>query len=167
MRKRYRITENEFKEYESKMENRFEKFKNVVPKSEKTKNQLDQREYIMNHPLNTIFYGPPGTGKTYNTLIRAAEIIGGIEITNYEDAKRIFNKYLGDQIEFITFHQNYSYEDFIQCLRPDVENEGGGLSFEKKDGIFKKIADRALKNSLDAERSDFVKKDFETVLKNS
>ncbi|PKV76271.1 AAA family ATPase [Pontibacter ramchanderi] len=99
----------------------------------------------MNFPLNTIFYGPPGTGKTYTTLLRAAQIIENREIEDYEEAKRIFNDNLGDRIEFITFHQNYSYEDFIQGLRPDTDN-GAELSFKKVDGVFKRIADRALKN---------------------
>lgn len=97
----------------------------------------------INYPLNTIFYGPPGTGKTYNTILRAAEIIENRKIDSYEEAKRIFKDNLHNQIEFITFHQNYSYEDFIQGLRPDIENSKQ-LTFEKKDGIFVKIATDAL-----------------------
>ncbi|MBK6607955.1 MAG: EVE domain-containing protein [Leptospiraceae bacterium] len=93
--------------------------------------------------LNTIFYGPPGTGKTYHTILRAAEIIENKKISDYKEAQRIFNANLGDRIEFITFHQNYSYEDFIQGLRPNVESEGN-LSFERKDGVFKRIAVNAL-----------------------
>lgn len=95
------------------------------------------------HPLNTIFYGPPGTGKTYNSVLRAAEIIARRSINNYEEALEIFNEHLHDKIEFITFHQNYSYEDFIQGLRPNTENKGQ-LSFEKKDGVFTQIAINAL-----------------------
>ncbi len=106
----------------------------------------------MEYPINTIFYGPPGTGKTYTTLIRAAEIIEQRIITKYREAQQIFNQHLGDRIEFITFHQNYSYEDFIQGLRPDVENDGH-LSFERKDGVFKRIADRALRNLELSEKS--------------
>lgn len=101
--------------------------------------------------LNTILYGPPGTGKTYKTILRAAEILENRKIENFEEAKRIFKDNLHGQIEFITFHQNYSYEDFIQGLRPDVENKGN-LSFERKDGIFKKIAERALNNIKDSEK---------------
>lgn len=93
--------------------------------------------------LNTIFYGPPGTGKTYHTILRAAEIIENKKISDYKEAQRIFNANLEDRIEFITFHQNYSYEDFIQGLRPNVESEGS-LSFERKDGVFKRIAVNAL-----------------------
>ncbi|MHA7941713.1 McrB family protein [Formosa sp. 3Alg 14/1] len=110
-------------------------------------------------PLNQIFYGPPGTGKTYNTIIEAAKIIKEEASINYNAALQVFNDNLGDKIEFITFHQNYSYEDFIQGLRPDVEI-GGELSFFKSDGIFKKIADRALKNAKDSKNPDSAKKEF-------
>ena len=118
----------------------------------------------MNFPLNTILYGPPGTGKTYNTILKAAEIIENRIITDYEEAKGIFNKHLGDRIEFITFHQNYSYEDFIQGLRPETENDAD-LIFNKVDGIFKRISDRALKNITAWENPQESKKPFEEVFK--
>lgn len=99
----------------------------------------------MNFPLNTIFYGPPGTGKTYQTIQRAAEIVENRTISEYKEAMDIFNQKLHDQIEFITFHQNYSYEDFIQGLRPETDNKSS-LMFDKKDGVFKRISDKALEN---------------------
>lgn len=99
----------------------------------------------MHFPLNTILYGPPGTGKTYNTILRAAQILENREITSYSEALNIFKENLHDRLEFITFHQNYSYEDFIQGLRPETDNKSS-LVFGKKDGVFKKIADKALKN---------------------
>ena len=113
-------------------------------------------------PLNQILYGPPGTGKTYNTVLQAAQIIKSNNIKDYNDALSIFNENLGGQIEFITFHQSYSYEDFIQGLRPDVEIEGN-LSFERKDGVFKRLADIAYQNLLDSEKDNNVKRDFDTV----
>lgn len=116
----------------------------------------------INHPLNVIFYGPPGTGKTYTTVIRAVEIITEQKVTDYNLALNLFNDNLDDRIEFITFHQNYSYEDFIQGLRPDTENDTQ-LTFERKDGVFKRIADRALKNIKDSKQSVAPKKPFEEV----
>lgn len=112
--------------------------------------------------LNQILYGPPGTGKTYNTVLEAAKIITNDEAIDYDYALEVFNKNLNDQIEFITFHQNYSYEDFIQGIRPDIEN-GKDLSFEKKDGVFKRIADRAHKNLEDSKNPASAKKDFHIV----
>jgi 5-methylcytosine-specific restriction protein B len=50
------------------------------------------------------------------------------------------------QIEFVTFHQNYSYEDFVVGITPDINPESQTLRFTKREGIFKKIAERAKKN---------------------
>lgn len=117
----------------------------------------------MNFPLNTIFYGPPGTGKTYNTVLRAAEIVEDRKIDTYDEALGIFKEKLHDQIELITFHQNYSYEDFIQGLRPDIGNEKE-LTFEKKDGVFKVIADKALENHLNADDKKEEKKNYVIII---
>lgn len=111
--------------------------------------------------LNQIFYGPPGTGKTYNTIISAAEIVSGRKKLEFKEALEIYENNLHDTIEFITFHQNYSYEDFIQGLRPDLDQKG--LAFERRDGIFKVIADRALKNLRESLVSMPLKQDFEDV----
>lgn len=115
-------------------------FENFVFTTEQTKNTNQ-----MNYPLNTILYGPPGTGKTYNTILRAAEIVENRKIDSYDEALKIFIDNLHNRIEFITFHQNYSYEDFIQGLRPETDNKSS-LTFDKKDGVFKKIAEKALEN---------------------
>ncbi|MBL7047853.1 MAG: EVE domain-containing protein, partial [Candidatus Marinimicrobia bacterium] len=112
----------------------------------------DKKGHKMVHPLNIILYGPPGTGKTYNTILRAAQIVEGRQIDDYTEAQRIFNKHLGGRIEFITFHQNYSYENFIQGLRPDTENDAD-LIFRNKDGVFKSICDRALKNIQESQKA--------------
>ena len=104
-------------------------------------------------PLNTILYGPPGTGKTFNTILRAAQIIEGRVIDSYDEALEVFKANLHDKIEFITFHQNYSYEDFIQGLRPETKEENDQLKFKKSDGVFKVIADRALSNIKESEKA--------------
>lgn len=131
-------------------------------KETQLKQSKNSTSYSSISPLNQILYGPPGTGKTYKTILEAAKIVTGNETINYDEALRVFNENLNNQIEFITFHQNYSYEDFIQGLRPDTEN-GKDLSFEKKDGVFKRIADRALKNIEASNNPASAKKDFELV----
>lgn len=118
--------------------------------------------FNMKHPLNTIFYGPPGTGKTYHTILRSAEIIANRKIENFAEAQAIFQENLGKRIEFITFHQNYSYEDFIQGLRP-IKNTSAQLSFEVKDGIFKQIADQAKRNYQASQQKESAKRPFEEV----
>ena len=116
-------------------------------------------------PLNTIFYGPPGTGKTYNTILRAVQITENNVNISFDEAMDIYQRHVDEkQIEFVTFHQNFSYEDFIQGLRPDVDSEND-LSFQKKDGVFKLIADRAMQNLRESERPELVKKPFDEVFK--
>lgn len=103
-------------------------------------------------PLNFILYGAPGTGKTYSTVRYALSIIDNVPMnldvvdgnTRKEEINR-YNRLIADgRIVFTTFHQNYGYEEFIQGLRPDTTSEG--LSFKVVDGVFKKIADRALRD---------------------
>lgn len=156
----HRISQEEFSDMQEKLKNRID----IPDKQLPIKEVIEKHTDIHHHsnPLNQILYGPPGTGKTYNTIIRAAQIIENKKITDYSEALRIFNEHLRDRIEFITFHQNYSYEDFIQGLRPDVDN-GPELTFERKDGVFKRIADRALKNITDSEKPSEAKRSFDIV----
>lgn len=136
----------------------------LIAVMEGSKSHKSIEKKLNNHlaPLNQILYGPPGTGKTYNTVLEAAKIVSGNDAISYDDALKIFNDNLGNHIEFITFHQNYSYEDFIQGIRPDTKNEKE-LTFEKKDGVFKRIADKALKNLTESEKPESAKKEFDIV----
>lgn len=161
-----RLTTDEFVTFSKKFTERLERYES----HDKTFEFIDDTlEKIIDSevdkegfPLNQILYGPPGTGKTYHTILEAAKIVTGNENISYEDALNVFNTNLHNQIEFITFHQNYSYEDFIQGLRPDTEN-GNALTFEKKDGVFKRIADKALKNLTASNNPASVKKEFKDV----
>ncbi|WP_421811481.1 McrB family protein [Flagellimonas sp.] len=134
-----------FEKLIKKLETRRDKYQKLISVGSSTISSKGVLTEKMKHNLNTIFYGPPGTGKTYKTILRAAEIIEKRKICDYNEALKIFKANLHSQIEFITFHQNYSYEDFIQGLRPDTENDNQ-LYFKKADGIFKRIVDRAFKN---------------------
>lgn len=164
----HRITLDEFNSMLERKDKRFLKYEDInsdMNFEEETKSEvIDEPLKTMNYkaPLNQILYGPPGTGKTYNTVLEAAKIVTGNESITYDEALQVFNENLNNQIEFITFHQNYSYEDFIQGLRPDTEN-GKDLSFEKKDGVFKRIADRALKNIEASNNPASAKNDFDVV----
>ena len=119
--------------------------------------------------LNTILYGPPGTGKTYHTITKAAEIIAGERFENrYEEAKTLYKEKLAEeQIEFVTFHQNYSYEDFVAGLRPNT-NETNQLSFKEHKGIFYRISQKAKENWQDYREyqkgNKFKEPSFEEVL---
>lgn len=103
-------------------------------------------EYMQqNIPLNQILYGPPGTGKTYSTAKLALQIIepnfvskDRIEISDkYNDYKK------SKQIQFVTFHQSYSYEEFVEGIRPVIADKCDTIIYEPHDGIFKNIVDLA------------------------
>jgi len=104
--------------------------------------------------LNTILYGPPGTGKTYNSINYAVAIIEDksieeIEKDDYEDVKSRYNKYKSNgRIEFTTFHQSMSYEDFIEGIKPvmkseDGSSDSGNVEYEIRNGLFKEMVDNA------------------------
>ena len=100
--------------------------------------------------LNQILYGPPGTGKTWNTVARAVAIIEGREVAVEDrgEVKKRFEEYRKTgQVEMVTFHQNYAYEDFIEGIRPIVEDDADGqMAYEMRPGVFREIADRAARN---------------------
>lgn len=128
-----------------------------------------------NYPLNTILYGPPGTGKTYHTVEMAYDIINGINNKKYKEKHNWFKAEIKEEksrVAFVTFHQSYSYEEFIEGIRPIIhdkketaaENIGtqsaseaaatsetennntasvGNVEYELKPGVFKAFCDNA------------------------
>jgi hypothetical protein len=94
----------------------------------------------VNSPLNRILYGPPGTGKTYNAISHAVSIITGMDYVGKDRAliKSEYDKLVDlGQIQFVTFHQSYSYEEFVEGIKPYTN--GGQIEYEIADGIFKKM----------------------------
>lgn len=103
-------------------------------------------------PLNQILYGPPGTGKTYHTINKALEIINDEEVKalDWSDRKAVKELYQkkvnAGQIVFTTFHQSISYEDFVEGIKPDLEEDKDGVRsvvYDIKDGIFKELCNKA------------------------
>lgn len=103
------------------------------------------------HPLNQIIYGAPGTGKTYSSIEYAMAIVENREVDlsqrTREQRQELMAKYseavTSGQVVFTTFHQSYGYEEFVQGIRPDAK--AGAISFKKVDGVFKTIADTAMR----------------------
>jgi 5-methylcytosine-specific restriction endonuclease McrBC GTP-binding regulatory subunit McrB len=93
---------------------------------------------------NLILHGAPGTGKSYLAKEIAADIItnGQLKYNDLSDAK--------EQVAFVQFHPNYDYSDFVEGLRPRI-NEDGTMGFELKDGVFKSFIERAKTNYEDYE----------------
>lgn len=82
-------------------------------------------------PSNYIFYGPPGTGKTFKL----------------RDA--LLHKYDGEKKRFVftTFHQAFSYEDFVEGIKPVMGDTKGEVQYEIKPGVFKEICELAKNDS--------------------
>lgn len=97
---------------------------------------------------NLIFRGAPGTGKSY----LAKEIATDIISNGYFDDYTLLTDEQKKQVEFVQFHPSYDYSDFVEGLRPKV-NDDGTMGFELQDGIFKKFVARARKNYEDSQKS--------------
>lgn len=105
-------------------------------------------------PKNMILHGPPGTGKTYTSVRYAVAIIEEKsldEVTN-EDYHAVYQRFKDykDQglVAFTTFHQSYSYEEFIEGIRPVLLSEENSdskndVEYELRSGLFKAFCDQA------------------------
>lgn len=120
-------------------------------KKQQTKELLD--DVMTQQPLNRILFGAAGTGKTYNTINHALAILEGKDLTEIEklekqpdgrtDLKGLFDKYKNEgRIKFVTFHQSFSYEDFVEGIRAETD-DNGQLNYDVKDGVFKEICSLA------------------------
>ena len=105
-------------------------------------------ESEMSFPLNTILFGPPGTGKTWEAVSHAVAIMDGKapeELAQAEDRQAVKARFeelrKEERVEFVTFHQNYAYEDFMEGIGPVLE--GNDLRYEIRHGVFKRISSRA------------------------
>lgn len=109
----------------------------------------DTEEKAGEQPLNQILFGPPGTGKTYNTVNQALAILApeflaknsGDDTESRKCLKTEFDRFVtAERVRFVTFHQSFSYEDFVEGLRalpPNSEgNPSSALAYDVAKGVF-------------------------------
>lgn len=151
---------------------------------DKKMNDKNNKTYI---PLNQILYGPPGTGKTYDTINRVFQILDynddkikselegldkDISDDDRSNKKKLFDYLIKQgQVRFVTFHQNYGYEEFVEGIKPTIDEPNGNnetneikesIKYEVADGIFKRICKQAEDNYRENNNQDkgFVYNDY-------
>lgn len=111
----------------------------------------------MENSLNRILFGAAGTGKTFHTINHALSIIENksLELLEKEDRivlKKRFDDYKDQgQIKFVTFHQSFSYEDFVEGIRAESvqDNEGvTNIEYPIISGVFKSLCDTAITKTI-------------------
>ena len=150
---KYFISEKEFEETKIKIDKK--RLDHVIDST-----LYKERDLLMNnqtHPLNQILYGPPGTGKTYNTINKAIEIIENRIVSDDEkrdELKAKFETYKENaQIEFVTFHQSYGYEEFVEGIKAKTNISTQNIEYSIEKGVFKNLSKRAKENFEDSQKS--------------
>ena len=109
--------------------------------------EVNEVETNIKYDKNLILYGPPGTGKTYNSATYAVAICDGKSVNELTDYNAVMKRYNElketGRIAFTTFHQSYGYEEFIEGIKPVVDDEATDISYTIESGVFKKFCDVA------------------------
>lgn len=112
-------------------------------------------------PLNWIYFGPPGTGKTFRAVNDALNLLDPEFYVKHKLSRkelRVRRRQLMKEgrLEFVTFHQSFGYEDFIEGLKASTDDRGN-IRYSVEAGIFKRICDRASEDkSTSGEASPYV-----------
>lgn len=136
-----------YKKLDEAFENLLGYYNLVVGKVKHTKTDVGETSM---YEKNIVLYGPPGTGKTYNTVIYAVAIIENtpLEKLRAEPYEEVLSRYIAykkeGQIAFTTFHQSFGYEEFIEGIKPVLDDEESDqVRYKIEPGIFKQLCERA------------------------
>ena len=108
---------------------------------------------------NLILYGPPGTGKTYNSATYAVAICDGKSVDELTDYDAVMTRYnelkKAGRIAFTTFHQSYGYEEFIEGIKPIIDENKQDIGYTIESGVFKEFCENA-KSIVRTKNSDSI-----------
>lgn len=100
---------------------------------------------------NIVLHGAPGTGKTYDIPELAVRLCDPSFMSKGRSREEIIKRYNqlkdDERLTFTTFHQSLDYEDWIEGLRP-VVNEASQVTYEIEDGVFKRLCEAAERSKL-------------------
>lgn len=101
---------------------------------------------------NIVLHGAPGTGKTYDIPELAVRLCDPSFMSKGRSREEIVKRYNqlkdDERLTFTTFHQSLDYEDWIEGLRP-VVNETSQVTYEIEDGVFKRLCEAAERSKLE------------------
>ena len=123
---------------------------NMINNEEGNTTYKNSYSHVLLESKNVIFRGAPGTGKSYLAKKIAADIISGGSFDKYEK----LNDEQKQQVEFVQFHPSYDYTDFVEGLRPKI-NDDGSMGFELRDGVFKRFVQKA-KNDFEGSNKPYI-----------
>lgn len=114
--------------------------------------RYDEIVGIWRRRKNIVLHGAPGTGKTYDIPELAVRLCDPSFMSNGRSREEIVKRYnqLKDdgRLMFTTFHQSLDYEDWIEGLRP-VVNEASQVTYEIENGVFKRLCEAAERSKLE------------------
>lgn len=165
---KYRFSlENTVTMLEQKVPEAYEALLDLIKNSSNQTGKKNKNSENSSEVINQILFGPPGTGKTYQTISTALSIIDPEFFrTNEKNREALVAKFkeltisnwteTSGQIAFCTFHQSFTYEDFVEGIKPKVVDDKD-IIYEVQKGVFKALCDRARTATNDTS-------DFDTVI---